>query len=63
MPTIPITGSLANSVDIDQTPQNSASEKGLHCLHLVHEFLLNMILIKSSQTHLMLDMDRSKEGR
>ena len=32
-------GSLANSVDPDQTPQNAASDRGLHCLHLINEFL------------------------
>ena len=26
------TGTLANSVDPDQTPQNAASDQGLHCL-------------------------------
>ena len=26
-------GTLASSVDLDQTPQNAASDKGLHCLH------------------------------
>ena len=28
----PIKGTLANSVDPDQTPQNAASDLGLHCL-------------------------------
>ena len=32
-------GSLANSVDPDQTPQNAASDQGLHCLQLIREFL------------------------
>ena len=27
-------GALANSVDPDQTPQNAASDQGIHCLHL-----------------------------
>ena len=27
---------LANSVDIDQTPQNAASNQGLHYLQLIH---------------------------
>ena len=26
------TGTLANSADPDQTPQNAASDQGLHCL-------------------------------
>ena len=26
-------GTLANSVEADQTPQNVASDQGLHCLH------------------------------
>ena len=30
---------LANSVEPDQTPQNAASNQGLHCLHLIKEFL------------------------
>ena len=31
----PIKGTVANlnSVDPDQTPQNAASDQGLHCLH------------------------------
>ena len=28
-----IKGALANSVDSDQTPQNAASDQGLHCLN------------------------------
>ena len=31
---------LANNVEPDQTPQNTASDKGLQCLHLGHEFLI-----------------------
>ena len=34
-----IIGTLANSVDPDQTPQSAASDQGLHCLHYEHEFL------------------------
>ena len=34
-----IKGTLANSVDPDQTPQNAASDQGRHCLHKVQEFL------------------------
>ena len=26
-------GTVANNVDPDQTPQNAASDQGLHCLH------------------------------
>ena len=29
----PVKGTLANSVEPDQTPQNAASGQGLHCLH------------------------------
>ena len=29
----------ANSIDPDQTPQNAAFDKGLHCLPLVQKFL------------------------
>ena len=35
-------GTLANSVDPDQMPQNAASDQGLRCLHLGKEFLFNM---------------------
>ena len=28
-----IKGAFANGVDPDQTPQNAASDQGLHCLH------------------------------
>ena len=31
--TCSIKGTLANNVDPDQTPQNAASDQGLHCLH------------------------------
>ena len=31
----PIKGYLANSADPDQTPQNAASDQGLHCLQIV----------------------------
>ena len=31
-PCVPINGTLANNVYPDQTPQNSASDQGLHCL-------------------------------
>ena len=30
----PIKVALANSVDLDQIPQNAASDLSLHCLHL-----------------------------
>ena len=29
---------LSNGVDPDQTPQNAASDQGLHCLPLVQQF-------------------------
>ena len=32
-------GTLTNSVDPDQTAQNTGSDQGLHCLHYIHEFL------------------------
>ena len=37
MSNVPIKGTLANSVDLDQTPQNAASDQGHHCLHLGKE--------------------------
>ena len=46
-PRDPIKGTLANSVDQDQTPQNVVSDQGLHCLYLVQKFLLNMIIKKN----------------
>ena len=36
----------ANSVDLDQTTQNTASDQDLHCLHLIQEFLGNTVVIK-----------------
>ena len=51
---------LANSVDPDQTPQNAASDQGLHFLHLVQEFLLNMVVTETNQTPLLLEIDQSK---
>ena len=30
-------GTLANSADTDQTPQNTASDQGLHCLLILQE--------------------------
>ena len=42
-------GTLANSVDPDQMPQNAASDQGLHCLQ---KFLQNMVVIKTKQTPL-----------
>ena len=41
---------LTNIVDPDQTPQNAASDQGLHCLHSVQEFLQHMIIIAINQT-------------
>ena len=29
---------LANSIDPDQTPQNAASDQGLHCLPVIQQF-------------------------
>ena len=29
---IPVLGTYANNADIDQMPQNAASDQGLHCL-------------------------------
>ena len=28
-----------NSVDLDETPQNAASHKGIHCLPIIQQFL------------------------
>ena len=36
---LPQNGTLAKNVAPDQTPQNEASDQGLHCLHLMQEFL------------------------
>ena len=32
-------GLWANCVDPDQTPQNAASDQGLHCLPIIKQFL------------------------
>ena len=32
---IPVKGYLANNADPDRTPQNAASDQGLHCLKIV----------------------------
>ena len=56
-------GTLANSADPDQTSPNAASDLGLHRLHSVHIFIQNIIIIKSSQTPLIYEMDLSKELR
>ena len=38
-------GWVANSVDPDQTPQNAASDVGLHCfLRYIYEEMVNTIL-------------------
>ena len=39
MPSFPFFGTLANSVDPDQMPQNAAADQGLHCLLKLHTFL------------------------
>ena len=36
---------LANSADSDQTPQNAASDLGLHCLPASHEMEARLIRI------------------
>ena len=39
----PLKGYLANSADPDQTPQNAASDQGLHCLQIVQPFFFRNI--------------------
>ena len=51
---------IGNSEDPGQTPQNAASDQGLHCLHKIQEFLLNMVIIKTNLTRLILEKDRSE---
>ena len=34
---------LANSADPDQTPQNAASDQGLHCLQILQPFFSSNI--------------------
>ena len=54
-------GTLANSVDTDQTPQNAASDRGLHCLHFIKKFLQNRIIIrKNNQTSLIQEKGRKE---
>ena len=42
----PISVKRANSADPDQTPQIAASDRGLHCMHEIQEFLKSMLIIK-----------------
>ena len=51
----PIKGTLANSVHQDQTPQNASSDHDLHCLHQIQDFHLNMVIIQTNQTPLLLE--------
>ena len=39
----PLKGYLANSADPDHTPQNAASDQGLHCLQIVQPFFSQKI--------------------
>ena len=41
----PLKGYLLNSADLDQTPQNAASDQGLHCLQIVGPFFSRNMLI------------------
>ena len=42
---------LAKSADPDQTPQNAASDQGLHfVLHLIQDLLQNIVIINTNQT-------------
>ena len=41
-------GCVTNSVDLDQTPQNAASDQGLHCLSGISD----RILIVNAAMHL-----------
>ena len=47
----PIKGTVANSVDPDQTLQNLASDRGLHSLHQVlnSTFYKNIVIIKTNE--------------
>ena len=36
----------ANSADLDQTPQNAASDQGLHCLQIVQQFSVGLYLYR-----------------
>ena len=36
----------ASSVDLDQMPQTAASDKGLHCLPLIQQFLTDQQVVK-----------------
>ena len=51
---------MANNVDPDQTPHNAASDLGLHCLHEATGISINMVIVKTKQTSLLLEMDQSK---
>ena len=51
-----IIGTLANSADPDQRPQNTASHQGLHCL-LTGFSIRNKIKMEKHTTPLKLKMD------
>ena len=52
---------LTNNGDPGQTPQNTASDKGLYCLYKVQEFLYNMVMIKTTPTPRLLEIDLPEE--
>ena len=51
MPGVPYKGTLANSVDPDQTPQNAASDQGQHCLHNIQECMQHITIVKLARHH------------
>ena len=43
--------------------QNAASDQGSHCLHEIRGFQLNLVIIKTNEIPLKLEMNQSKECR
>ena len=50
---------LANSVDLDQMPQNAASDLGLHCLPLIQQILDTSTVVKWACSNLRIRMVKS----
>ena len=55
-------GYFVNIVDLDQLPQNVASDQGLHCLHYIQElYKMKHCSHKNKPDTLLLEIDWSKE--
>ena len=56
-------GTMANSVDTDQTPQNAASDRGIHYLKLIQNFSIKHDNNKNYMKPRVLEMERCKDLR